>query len=172
MRSMCKKIKRSLLLVAVTLGLTVAAAYLPAAPVSAKPFEGGVKSGMKATKMNKDGSDDPKLDINGLIENVVKTLLFIVGVLSVIMIIVSGIQYITSAGDSAKTNKATQGLIYSIAGLIIAIMAYAITYFVFDNLTNPSKDTKDSANGSQTSLSAEVPNQHDANIMASVRILK
>lgn len=170
MRSMCKKINRSLLLVAVTLGLTVTVAYLPAAPVSA--FKGGVKSGMKATKMNKAGSDDPKLDINGLIENVVKTLVFIVGVLSVIMIIVSGIQYITSAGDSAKTKKATQGLIYSIAGLIIAIMAYAITYFVFDNLTNPSKDTEDSANGSQTILSAEVPNQHDANIMASVRILK
>lgn len=66
--------------------------------------------------------------------NIINTALMIVGVLAVAMIIFSGISYVTSAGDKAKTTKAKNTLIYSIVGLVVAISAYAIVNFVISKL--------------------------------------
>ena len=66
--------------------------------------------------------------------NIINTALMIVGVLAVAMIIFSGISYVTSAGDKAKTTKAKNTLIYSIVGLAVAISAYAIVNFVLSKL--------------------------------------
>ncbi len=52
------------------------------------------------------------------------------GLVAVIFIIKSGIDYMTSAGDAGKAKRATQGLIVSIVGLIIVILAAAITSLV------------------------------------------
>ncbi len=71
---------------------------------------------------------------NGLIKTVVNVLLWAVGILSVIMIIFSGLRYITSAGDASKTKSAQSTLIYSVVGLIVAIMAYAIVNMVTNRL--------------------------------------
>ncbi len=71
---------------------------------------------------------------NGLIKTVVNVLLWAVGILSVIMIIFSGFRYITSAGDASKTKSAQNTLIYSVVGLIVAIMAYAIVNMVTNRL--------------------------------------
>lgn len=71
---------------------------------------------------------------NGLIKTVVNVLLWTVGILSVIMIIFSGLRYITSAGDASKTKSAQSTLTYSVVGLIVAIMAYAIVNMVINRL--------------------------------------
>ena len=74
------------------------------------------------------GSDSDSLpDIVG---TVVNTMLFIVGVLAVIMIIYSGIRYITAHGDKGQVESAKNTLIYSIVGLVVAIVAYAIVNWV------------------------------------------
>ncbi len=70
----------------------------------------------------------------GLIKTVVNVLLWVVGILSVIMIIFSGLRYITSAGDASKTKSAQSTLTYSVVGLIVAIMAYAIVNMVINRL--------------------------------------
>lgn len=71
---------------------------------------------------------------DGLIKTVVNILLWAVGILSVIMIIFSGFRYITSSGDASKTKSAQNTLIYSVVGLIIAIMAWAIVNMVINRL--------------------------------------
>ena len=71
---------------------------------------------------------------NGLVKTVVNVLLWAVGILSVIMIIFSGFRYITSAGDASKTKSAQSTLTYSVVGLIVAIMAYAIVNMVINRL--------------------------------------
>ena len=48
------------------------------------------------------------------------------------MIIFSGIRYVTSAGDAAKTKAAQNSLIYAVVGLIVAIFAWAIVNMVID----------------------------------------
>lgn len=68
----------------------------------------------------------------GLIQTIVNVLLWVVGALSVIMIIFSGIRYVTSAGDAAKTKAAQNSLIYAVVGLIVAIFAWAIVNMVID----------------------------------------
>ena len=73
-------------------------------------------------------------DADTLIKTVVNTMLFIVGLLSVIMIIIAGISYTTSGGDSGKVSKAKNTLTYSIVGLVVAFLAYAIVNWVFNLL--------------------------------------
>ena len=75
---------------------------------------------------------------NGLVKTVVNVLLWAVGILSVIMIIFSGFRYITSAGDASKTKSAQSALTYSVVGLIVAIMAYAIVNMVIGKITSGS----------------------------------
>ena len=68
------------------------------------------------------------------LKNIINVLLFIAGILSVIMVIVSGIRMITANGSSDSVAKARRTLIYSIAGLVVAMIAFAIVNFVLDAL--------------------------------------
>ncbi|MNR35559.1 hypothetical protein D3C85_1534130 [compost metagenome] len=68
--------------------------------------------------------------VNSIVTPLVNTLLFILGAISVVMIIVSGIRYTTSNGDASAVTSAKNTLMYSIIGLIVAILAFAIVNFV------------------------------------------
>lgn len=67
-------------------------------------------------------------------QDALKTILSIVfgiiGGLSLLIITVSGLRYITAAGDPQKISNAKNGIIYSLVGLAIAIAAQAIVSFV------------------------------------------
>ncbi len=73
-------------------------------------------------------------DANKLIKDLINVLLFIVGALSVIMIIVGGILYVISAGDAGKVARAKNTLMYSIVGLVVAFIGFAIVNWVLDVL--------------------------------------
>ena len=73
-------------------------------------------------------------DAGSLIALLINVLLFLVGSLAVIMIIWAGISYTTSAGDAAKVTRAKNTLTYSIVGLVVAFIAYAIVKWVLDIL--------------------------------------
>ena len=66
-----------------------------------------------------------------LIQNVINLLLMIAGIIAVIMIIIGGIRYATSAGDSNTTKSAMNTILYSVIGLVISIFAYAIVQYVY-----------------------------------------
>ena len=66
---------------------------------------------------------------------VVNLLLYLVGIVSVVMVIVSGIKMTTSAGNPGAVQKAKTTLIYAVVGLVIAVLAYAIINFVLDFVT-------------------------------------
>lgn len=76
------------------------------------------------------GSDAVMNRVNAAI-NVV---LGVLGVVAVAMIIMGGIQYATSQGDAAKATKARNTILYSIIGLVIALLAFAIVNFVLTNV--------------------------------------
>ncbi len=64
------------------------------------------------------------------------TINFVIGlaaVLSVIMIISAGFQYVFSFGDGKKIGKATSSLIFAIIGLILVYIAPIIVEFVLVN---------------------------------------
>jgi hypothetical protein len=67
--------------------------------------------------------------------NTILSIVFgIIGALALLMITVSGLRYITSAGNPERTAKAKNGIVYSIVGLVIAISAEAIVKYVVGNL--------------------------------------
>lgn len=71
-----------------------------------------------------------------LIATIVNVLLFIIGAIAVIMIIIGGILYVTSAGDSGNVTKAKNTILYAVVGLVIAFLAYAIVNFVIVRFTS------------------------------------
>ena len=73
-------------------------------------------------------------DPGDIISTITNTLLTAAGVISVIMIIVGGIMYALSAGDSGKAGKAKDTILYSVIGLAITMLAYAIVNFVIKAL--------------------------------------
>ena len=90
---------------------------------------GGVWTGSSCANANATTTD-----ISKVIKNVVNVLLFIVGAASVIMIVVGGLRYVTSGGDSGAVNGAKNTILYSVVGLVVAFMAYAIVNFVLKQL--------------------------------------
>jgi len=108
------------------------ATLAPVASVSAYDPWGSVCSGGStgSTTVCKNKSDNA----SSLIGTIVSTLLFLVGALAVIMIIYSGISYVISTGDAGKVAKAKNTLMYSIVGLVVALIAYALVKWVFNLL--------------------------------------
>lgn len=91
-----------------------------------------IKEGFTATGDNVQGGTGKGL--KGIIKDVVDILLFIIGVLSVIMLIIGGIRYTTSNGNPEQIKAAKSTIMYAVIGLIIAILAFAIVNFVVNNI--------------------------------------
>jgi len=72
------------------------------------------------------GCDDEVMSEGNIVQNVLTFMYWIVGIVAVIMIIVSGIMYTTSGGDPAKVKKAKDALMVAVIGLIIALLAAVI----------------------------------------------
>ena len=89
-----------------------------------------ITSGMNATSA---GTSTPT-NANVVIKNVTNTMFFIIGAVSVIMLIYGGIRYTTSGGNANSVTAAKNTVIYSIVGLVISILAYAIVNFVVTNI--------------------------------------
>jgi ABC-type Fe3+ transport system permease subunit len=71
-------------------------------------------------------------DVGTIIKNVVNALLYVIGALSVIMLIWGGIRYTTSAGNQNSVTAAKNTILYAIIGLVVAVFAYAIVIWVID----------------------------------------
>lgn len=74
--------------------------------------------------------DVPTVDANVVLQNGLNIVYFLAGTIAVVIIIVAGIMYATSAGDQARVTKAKNLITYSIAGLVVILSAFAITNFV------------------------------------------
>ena len=67
-----------------------------------------------------------------LLTTVIKLISWIVGVLSVIMIIVGGMKFVVSNGDANSAKSARMTIIYALVGLVIAALAQVLVNFVLD----------------------------------------
>ncbi|MBQ3274914.1 hypothetical protein IJH46_00635 [Candidatus Saccharibacteria bacterium] len=90
----------------------------------------GVRDGIEAAKT--DDMPTELIGTNGVFNGITNTILYIIGILSVVMLIFGGLKYALSAGDSKKVTDAKNTILYALIGLIISILAYAIVNFVLD----------------------------------------
>ena len=65
-------------------------------------------------------------DANEMIIRIINWVLGILASLSILMIIIAGIIYITSGGDENRVGQAKSWLTYAIVGLIVALLGYVI----------------------------------------------
>lgn len=92
----------------------------------------GVCSSNGDTGVCQENAKSENANTNSLVKNIVNTLLFLVGAISVFMVIFGGILYVTSQGDSGNVTKAKNTILYAIVGLVVAFIAYAIVNWVFN----------------------------------------
>jgi hypothetical protein len=122
---MMKKLKQLILGFAFVLGAS--AFLMPAPMVSANAIDDACAADPNSTIcQNKDQ------EIGPIITTVINVLLFIIGIISVIMIIIGGIMYSTSAGDAGTVTKAKNTVLFAVVGLVIAFLAFAIVNWVID----------------------------------------
>ena len=79
----------------------------------------------------------------GVFKQVTNTILYVVGIIAVIMLIIGGIRYVISGGDSKKVTDAKNTVLYAIIGLIIAFLAFAIVNFVITALPSGNNTKND-----------------------------
>lgn len=91
---------------------------------------GGIQSGIDAARDAHGGSGD----LVGFFKKIVNTFLFLIGAISVVMIIYAGFQYVNSGGDSGKVSAAKNTILYAVIGIVVATLAYAIVNFVVNNI--------------------------------------
>ena len=142
-----KKILR-IILPMLILGAAVCAFI--AQPVSALTLQEGAEAARC------DGCPENLFGNSGVFKQITNTILYIVGVVAVIMLIIGGVKYVISGGDSKKVTDAKNTVLYAIIGLVIAFLAFAIVNFVVSAL--PSSD-----NRATTSDSSKTQNKSDSN---------
>ncbi len=99
----------------------------------------GVQNGANAAR----GTDQP-IDLfgaNGTFSLITNVLLFIIGAIAVIMIVIGGMRYVISGGDSNQITAAKNTILYAIIGIIVAILAYAAVNFVISSFAPGSTGT-------------------------------
>lgn len=73
--------------------------------------------------------------INDIIRTVIDIFSLVVGIVSVIMIIIGGLKYITSGGDSGNVTGAKNTILYAVIGLVVVALAQFIVKFVLGKAT-------------------------------------
>ena len=116
--------KKILIAALVSLGIVVTPLAMDA-PVFANA-KSEVTSGVSSV------NDGNSTDLPSFITNIVNILLFLAGAIAVIVIIIGGIRYVLSSGDSGQVQAAKNTILYAVIGLIVVIMAYAIVNFVIN----------------------------------------
>ncbi len=120
------------LLVVPVLALALSFAAVPLAdPVSARVIDEGIDGGASAAKSEDQGEDLFAAD--GIFRTITNVLLFLIGAIAVIMLIIGGIRYTISGGDSTAVTSAKNTILYAVIGIIVALLAYAIVNFVLDS---------------------------------------
>ena len=73
-------------------------------------------------------------DLMSTLNTIINVIIGVIGFVAVVVIILGGVQYTTSAGASDKVANAKNTILYGIIGLVIALLAFAIVNFVLSNV--------------------------------------
>jgi hypothetical protein len=78
------------------------------------------------------GNTDDKFEI--VVINIINGIIGILSIVAVAVIIIAGVQIMTSAGDAGKVKKGKDAILYASIGLAVAALAAVIVNFVIVNL--------------------------------------
>lgn len=73
-------------------------------------------------------------NLGAVVGKAMKAVFGIMGSIAVVVTIVGGLQYVLSAGDPKRTERAKETILYAVIGIVISLSAYAIVAFVTKGL--------------------------------------
>lgn len=106
-----------------------AAVYAQAADIQGSLCQ-GVNLDATGTCNAQEAGQTAATNVSILLKRIINIFSIIVGVIAVIMIIIGGLKYITSGGDSGNISSAKNTIIYALVGLVIVALAQFIVRFV------------------------------------------
>jgi ABC-type Fe3+ transport system permease subunit len=120
--------------------ITIMAMFsIPLAIASADSFVGDACSGL--TTVTADGCTKGGDTIKSIAHNVVNIMSIVVGILSIIMLLVAGIKFVTSGGESNSVQSARNTLIYALIGVFIAVIAQVLVHLVLNTANSIQKNS-------------------------------
>lgn len=114
--------------------VSVAGAFLVSLSASATSYAiDPIVAGANAARG--DGQPLNLFGATGVFTTITNVALFIVGALSVLMLIIGGLRYVVSGGNATAITNAKNTVLYAIVGLIVSLLAFAAINFVLTTLT-------------------------------------
>ena len=129
--------KASQIVIAAAAVVSIAAGNAFAGIESINNYENPAAEGAKAVHAN--GTPSELLGVDGIFTKLANTVLYAVGIISVVMLIYGGLRYVVSGGDSKKVTDAKNTILYAIVGLIISILSFSIINFIINAVSGVGK---------------------------------
>lgn len=70
----------------------------------------------------------------GTAQGAINVIIGLVGLVAVVVMIIGGVYFVLSMGDSAKIARAKNTILYGLVGLGVALLSYAIVNFVLKSV--------------------------------------
>ena len=130
-------------LVTFSLIFTPAAVFAASADASTNSCASGDNSaaGQALQSASMTGDDCKGVGVTNIAQKIVSLLSWAIGIVAIVMVLIAGYKYITSAGDSNRIASAKNTLIYAIIGLAIVALAQVVVHFAISGTKGGLKRT-------------------------------
>ena len=81
---------------------------------------------------------DTSTELVASITGILNAVIGVLGLVCVVVMIIGGINYMTSSGDAGKVKKAKDTILYGLIGLVVCVLAFALVNFVIVNVITNS----------------------------------
>lgn len=79
----------------------------------------------------------PGGDILPVVRTIINVLLGLIALAAVVYIIIAGVRYVISSGETTEQEKAKKGILYAVIGLVVIGLSAAIVNFVVSAIQGP-----------------------------------
>ena len=97
------------------------------------PFGGSLCNGKRANSAvceEKANKGNPISGPDGILAKITNIVAYVAGAAAIILIVISGIKYITSGGDPGKVSSAKDTLVNALIGLVVIVLARALIIYI------------------------------------------
>lgn len=128
-------LKTKPLILITIIALVIVAAFIFVSPtvLSAQTARDAACQGVELTGGSCDSAAS-EATVNKTLGTIINIFSVIVGFAAVVMVIIGGLRYITSNGDSNSVNGAKNTILYAIIGLVVVALAQVIVQFVLNRI--------------------------------------
>ena len=85
-----------------------------------------------------DGVGDTGTELIDSVTGIINAVIGALGLVCVVVMIIGGVNYMTSSGDAGKVKKAKDTILYGLIGLVVCVLAFALVNFVIVNVITNS----------------------------------